>query len=170
MSGISFWTKYVVKCDIYSSFFIDDPFICRAEVDGLSIQSLLKREFLQKVPQQIDEVFRIGSTNSAALLFDAHDLYEQRNPKADETIRLIKKDLLSAIQICIEAALNEFDISLQKKLLRAANFGRAYLTKQKVVDFRQSCQYLRVLNALRTFEVGICPSYEQYISHINDQI
>eukprot|EP00976_Prorocentrum_cordatum_P082808 1184978-Prorocentrum_minimum.AAC.1 len=46
-----------------------------------------------------------------------------------------------AVEECIEAAGHEFDISLQRSLLRAASYGRTFL------------QTLRVLNAARAVEV-----------------
>lgn len=99
-------------------FPIESPVHAATECDGIVVLSNYERNFIQKVPAENDQVFRIGSTSPAALLFDAYNLFEKRNAKADETVRLIKKDLITAIQVCLEAALREFDVSLQKRLLK----------------------------------------------------
>jgi hypothetical protein len=46
--------------------------------------------------------------------------------QADENIRLISDKLPDAVRDCIDAAGHEFDISLQRTLLRAAAYGRAF--------------------------------------------
>ncbi|KAH1047696.1 hypothetical protein J1N35_038480 [Gossypium stocksii] len=45
---------------------------------------------------------------------------------ADENLRLIHSSLPEAVEACIDAAGHEFDVSLQRTLLRAASYGQAF--------------------------------------------
>lgn len=86
-----------------------------------------------------EEIFKIGSTSPAALLFDALDHFEvsktvdmlkmlfkcslfpkRKSPKADENIRNIKADLVDAVDCCIEAAGFEFHHYYQRSLLKVS--------------------------------------------------
>ena len=48
-------------------------------------------EIIQRVPAAADAIRRIGSTDPAALLFDAMEAFEEGDPKADENIRSIER-------------------------------------------------------------------------------
>jgi vacuolar protein sorting-associated protein 16 len=50
----------------------------------------------------------------------------------------------------------------QKRLLSAASFGKSILDIYNSDDFVDMCETLRVLNAVRSYTVGIPLSYEQY--------
>ena len=50
-----------------------------------------KCEFVQKVPKCHINIFKIGSTKAAALLHDAHELFDKKDSKADENIRKLEK-------------------------------------------------------------------------------
>lgn len=50
----------------------------------------------------------------------------------------------------------------QKQLLKAASFGKSVLDIYNSDEFVEMCETLRVLNAVRFFEVGLPLSYEQY--------
>lgn len=95
------------------------------ELDGVRILSADRHEFLQKVPDASSAVFRPGSTDPAALLFDASECFAQRSAKADEGIRAIKAQLASAVDTCIEAAGHEWDPAWQRKLLKVSSAGAA---------------------------------------------
>ncbi len=72
-------------------------------------------------------VLQPGSTTAAAQLWDARDLFEQQNARADRMLRgLSPEELKEAVSVCIEAAGKELNISRQKALLRAACFGAAF--------------------------------------------
>ena len=126
-----------------------------SEYDGIRIISASSVEFLQKVPQSVETIFRIGSTAPGAVLYDATDLYEKQNSRADECIRSISHDLEMAVDTCIDAAANEFDHESQKQLMRAASFGKCFLNSYPVDKFVQTCRMIRVLNAIRDPKVGI---------------
>lgn len=108
-------------------------------------------------------MFLPGSTSPAAILFEAMELFEKRSPKADEQIRMIRPELVSAVDTCIDAAGREFESHWQKKLLKAATFGKTFLDLYNPTDFVQMTQTLRVLNAARFYEVGIPLTYDQHV-------
>jgi len=107
------------------------------------------------------DIFRPGSASPAAILFEASELFERRSPKADEHLRNIKPDLVGAVDTCIDAAGREYDVGWQKKLLKAASFGKTFLELFNPTEFVQMTQTLRVLNAARNYQVGIPLTYDQ---------
>jgi len=82
-------------------------------------------EILQRVPPDTHMFLQIGSLEPAAMLLDASSAFERGLPTADEAARAILKSgrLEEAMDVCIEAAMKEFDVAMQKKLLRAASYG-----------------------------------------------
>lgn len=95
------------------------------------------------------------------MLYDALDHYERRSPKADEAIRSIRPDLARAVDVCMEAAGQEWEVEWQRKLLKAAQFGSAFLDLYNPNDFVNMGQTLKVLNAVRFHEIGIPITYDQ---------
>lgn len=96
------------------------------EPDGTRIISATECDFVQRVPENSEKVFRPGSTAPAAFLFDASESFVKRNAsgggrrvggRADESVRAMRPDLASAVYSCIDAAGREWDIVWQKKLL-----------------------------------------------------
>lgn len=133
------------------------------DVDGLRILTNDVCEFVQKVPEASEEVFRFGSTSPGSVLLDAVDQLEKKSPKADDNIQLIRPNLDEAVDVCIRAAGQEYSIHWQKQLLKAASFGKSVLDFYNSDDFVDMTESLRVLNAVRFFEVGLPLSYDQYI-------
>ncbi|KAJ3129946.1 hypothetical protein HK098_007212 [Nowakowskiella sp. JEL0407] len=132
------------------------------EVDGVRIVTNEKCEFLQRVPDSCEKVFKIGSTAPGAILYDALEHFEKKSPKADENIRNIKPELAEAVDTCVECAGEEFYAHRQKLLLKAASFGKCFLDTYNSEYFVSTCQIIRVLNALRNFEIGIPLTITQY--------
>ncbi len=91
------------------------------------------------------------------------DQLDKRSPKADDNIRLIQSNLAEAVDTCVKAAGYEYSIHWQKQLLRAASFGKSVLDLYNSDDFVEMCETLRVLNAVRFYEIGMPISYEQYV-------
>eukprot|EP01113_Clastostelium_recurvatum_P007331 TRINITY_DN1340_c0_g1_i1.p1 TRINITY_DN1340_c0_g1~~TRINITY_DN1340_c0_g1_i1.p1 ORF type:complete len:828 (-),score=182.11 TRINITY_DN1340_c0_g1_i1:129-2612(-) len=143
-------------------FALDDPVCIVGEVDGLRILSNSTCEFLQRVPDAVEEIFAVGSTAPAATLYDAAEHFERKSSKADEHIRSIKTELPAAVSQCIAAAGHEFSYPLQRQLLKAASFGKCFLEFHSPKEFVEMCKTLRVLNAVRHYEIGIPLTYEQY--------
>ena len=63
-------------------------------------------------------VFSPGSSHPASVLYDALEHFDQKSPKADESIRSIRPDLANAVDTCIEAAGHEIESHWQKRLLK----------------------------------------------------
>ena len=143
--------------------FYDDQVHVVPDVDGVRIITNQACEFLHKVPDSTEEVFKVGSTTPASVLLDSIDLLEKKSPKADENIQRIKPNLPDAVETCIRAAGQEYDQDLQKRLLRAASFGKSVLDLYSSDEFVDMCNDLRVLNAVRNFKVGLPMTYEQYL-------
>jgi len=133
------------------------------DIDGVRLITNDVCEFLQKVPEDTEETFKLGSTAPASKLLDAVDQLEKKSPKADDNIQLIRNNLDEAIDMCIRAAGQEYDSHWQKQLLKAASFGKSVLELYNSDDFVGTCETLRVLNAVRDYRVGMPLSYDQYV-------
>ncbi|NXQ53767.1 VPS16 protein, partial [Anthoscopus minutus] len=89
---------------------------------------------------------------------------QKQSQKADEYLREIREQQLlpEAVGQCIEAAGYEHEPDTQKSLLRAASFGKCFLDKFPPEGFVRMCQDLRVLNAIRDYQIGIPLTFTQY--------
>lgn len=67
----------------------------------------------------------------------------------------------TSISGCINAALHEYFVKRQKELLQAANLGRHLTNNSYTLEFIEAVDLLKVLNNLRTPEIGILISYEE---------
>lgn len=54
----------------------DGAFVIFSEDDGARIVSDTKCEFLERVPDVVEDIFKIGSTHPASMLYDAYDSFE----------------------------------------------------------------------------------------------
>ena len=106
-------------------------------------------------------VFQPGSVHPSAILYEAFEEFTARNAHAHESISNIKVDLVEAVDTCIDAAGREYDVAWQRKLLNAASFGKKFLDLYNPADFVSMSQNLRVLNAVRYYEIGIPITYDQ---------
>ncbi|XP_073236796.1 vacuolar protein sorting-associated protein 16 homolog isoform X6 [Porites lutea] len=131
------------------------------ELDGVRIIGNETHELLQRVPAAVEQVFKIGSMEPGAMLFDASKEFEKKSARAEEYIRMIKERLPEAVQQCIHAAAGEHEPAIQRGLLRAASFGKSFLTDMPPHAFVSMCRNLRVLNAVRDYMVGIPLTYGQ---------
>lgn len=141
-----------------------------AERDGCRVLTARYSDFLQRVPDSIETIHRIGSTDLAAMLYDAMEAFRDGDPKADENMRVLSTTT-SAVTTCVSAAVNEFDPVKQKKYLAAAAYGKHFCSSSSPLGhdfatsyFVDSCRVLRVLNHLRQADPGIPISYAQYES------
>ncbi|KND89060.1 putative vacuolar protein sorting-associated protein 16 [Tolypocladium ophioglossoides CBS 100239] len=134
-----------------------------SEYDGARLITNDFCEFLERVPSDSLEVFGHASESSpASILLDAVGQLEMESPKADDYIQLIRPNLTEAVDTCVNAAGREFDTKWQKRLLKAASFGKSVLDIYNSDDFVDMCETLRVLNAVRNYEIGIPLTFEQY--------
>ncbi|EGN92883.1 hypothetical protein SERLA73DRAFT_79230 [Serpula lacrymans var. lacrymans S7.3] len=143
-------------------YFYSGPTFTVTEVDGVRIVGTDVCDLLQKVPASCVSIFRPASTSPSAILFDAWDSFSRRSPKADESIRNIRPELASAVNECIDAAGREWEPYWQRQLLSAAKFGWGFLDLYDPTDFVNMGQTLKVLNAVRYYEIGIPLTYSQY--------
>ncbi|KAG1862098.1 Vps16, C-terminal region-domain-containing protein [Suillus subalutaceus] len=133
------------------------------EADGARVIGQDVCDFIQETSSV--SIFRPGSTSSSAILFAAWESFVQRSPKADENVRSIRSDLAAAVNECIDAAGHEWDPHWQRKLLSAsiaAKFGWGFLDLYNPTDFIAMGQALKVLNAVRFYEIGIPLTYSEY--------
>lgn len=77
----------------------------------------MQHELVQKVPDVVQKIFRINSTEPGSFLLEASKQFQKRSHRANEYICLLKDDLIKAVEQCIEAAGYEFDVDIQKMLL-----------------------------------------------------
>lgn len=145
-----------------AKFYYDSWVHLLPDVDGIRLLTNDVCEFIQKVPDEAVEVFRLGSDSPAANLLEASSLLDQKSPKADDLIQLIRPSLADAVDTCIRAAAHEYQIHWQKSLLKAASYGKSVLDLYSSDDFVDTCDTLRVLNAVRFYEIGLPISYDQY--------
>lgn len=74
---------------------------------------------------------------------------------------LIKNKMEESVEECIEAARYEFDTTVQKNLIRAAYFGKAFIIGHDPNMYIETCRVLRVLNTLRDPKIGMPFTYSQ---------
>lgn len=110
-----------------------------------------------------EDTFKLGSISPAAILLDCVDQLENRSPKADSNLQMIKPNLIDAVSSCVAAAGHEFNVHWQEQLLKAASFGKTVLDLFDSDDFVAMTQTVRVLNAVRSHEIGFSLSYDQYL-------
>ncbi|XP_053114089.1 vacuolar protein sorting-associated protein 16 homolog isoform X2 [Hemicordylus capensis] len=143
---------------------LDEDSYLVPELDGVRIFSRTTHEFLHEIPEASEEIFRIASMAPGALLLEAQKEYEKESQKTDEYLREIKDQNLlpEAVRQCIEAASYEQEPEIQKSLLRAASFGKCFIETFSPEAFVKTCRDLRVLNAIRDYQIGIPLSFDQY--------
>jgi hypothetical protein len=144
-------------------------------------------EILQRVPAATAALLRIGSIEPSAMLLDASDAFDNGSPSSDEAARAITKTgmLVEAIETCTDAATREYDIAMQKRLLRAASYGMHFsykdtqeanvmggstatndgddlLPSEVAIKFTSAAKKLRILNSLRDPRVGFVLTTTQF--------
>ncbi|KNC79258.1 hypothetical protein SARC_08343, partial [Sphaeroforma arctica JP610] len=160
------------------TYTFDHQCVLVGEVDGVRIIGTDSHDFLERVPQCVENTFKFGSTEPPALLLDASRLYDDGNARCDELLRSIKGNALDdAVRQLLQVAGYEWDSVAQKDIMRAASFGRAFFTDngtthesndlnkgtQTTTDpgqdfsvlFEDICMNVRVLNCIRRHTVGI---------------
>ncbi|KAE8213269.1 hypothetical protein CF327_g3186 [Tilletia walkeri] len=75
-----------------------------------------------------------------------------------------EENLSEAVDTCLRAAVCEWEVGWQRKLVKAAAFGKAFLDMYDPTFFVSTAKTLRVLNAARAYEIGLPISSEEYSS------
>lgn len=96
----------------------DGPVHLITEIDSVRVLSSSSHEMIQKVPNVVQKIFRINSTDPASYLLEASKQFQKKSHKADSYIDLVKDKLDAAIKACIDGASHEFDFETQKLLMR----------------------------------------------------
>ena len=147
-----------------------NPLCIVQECDGVRIIVPGNHDLIHKVDRNVQEIFdyqlyrMVDSKDYGAKLLMASEALAQKSHKADEYIRMIGDMLNVAVSKCIAAAgaVYHHESEHQKKLMRAAKFGSAYLKTGIVTnEFKQQCETLRLLNNIRFYKVGIPLTYLQ---------
>ncbi|CCJ28605.1 unnamed protein product [Pneumocystis jirovecii] len=146
----------------FLSFPYNGPALLISEIDGVRIITSDKCEFLQKVPDDLKNVYKTEENSYGAILLKSIQYFDQESSKIDENIQSIKPYLAEAVDQCIKAAGYEFDPFWQKRLLKAASFGKSYLNFYNPEEFVEMCEILRVLNSMRFYDVGIPLTFKEY--------
>ncbi|CAB1327603.1 unnamed protein product [Coregonus sp. 'balchen'] len=166
-SVVIMWDRLLLvagECKDTIQYTLDEESVCIAELDGVRIVGGSRHELLQEVPSACQDIFKIASMAPGALLLEAHKEYEKSSQKADEYLREIKEQsvLGEAVRQCVEAAGYEHEPETQKTLLRAASFGKCFLSNYPPEPFVNMCRDLKVLNSVRDYTVGIPLTHTQY--------
>lgn len=166
-SVVIMWDRYLLVAGVCKEtipYHLEDDAVLVPELDGVRIINATHHELLQEVPAACEEIFKIASMAPGALLLEAHKEYEKESQKADEYLREIKEQNLlgEAVRQCVEAAGHEHEPETQKSLLRAASFGKCFLSNFPPEPFVNMCRDLRVLNAVRDYTVGIPLTQAQF--------
>uniref|UniRef100_A0A4W5LH68 Vacuolar protein sorting-associated protein 16 homolog n=1 Tax=Hucho hucho TaxID=62062 RepID=A0A4W5LH68_9TELE len=166
-SVVIMWDRLLLvagECTDTIQYTLDEESVCVAELDGVRIVGGSRHELLQEVPSACQDIFKIASMAPGALLLEAHKEYDKSSQKADEYLREIKEQsvLGEAVRQCVEAAGYEHEPETQKTLLRAASFGKCFLSNYPPEPFVSMCRDLKVLNAVRDYTVGIPLTHTQY--------
>ncbi|XP_069702504.1 vacuolar protein sorting-associated protein 16 homolog [Periplaneta americana] len=169
---ISYWDNIVLvigRQGDHINYSYDSAIRLVPEMDGVRVLSSYSHEMIQKVPQVVQQIFRINSTEPGSYLLEASKQFQKRSHRADEYIRLVKDDLVVAVKQCVEAAGYEFDTGNQKMLVRAAQFGKGFIPDLNSESYVKMCRLLRVLNAVRDHKIGIPLTYTQ-MQHLTVQV
>lgn len=133
------------------------------DVDGVRVLTNDSLEFIQRVPDVNASALNPGSSAPAAILLDAVAQLDQKSPKADDNVQMIRPRLIDAVDDCISAAGGEYEIHWQKQLLKGASFGKTVLNLYDPEEFVSMLDTTRILNAVRYYEIGIPLSHDQYL-------
>ncbi|TIB73013.1 hypothetical protein E3Q08_01739 [Wallemia mellicola] len=117
-------------------------------------------DVIQKVPECVQDVLGATSSSPGRMLLSAFEELERGSSKSDDIIRDIGHDLLEAVDRVIGAAVELYTPEIQRRLLKAAQFGWQYLSNYNSDEFIKVASTLRVLNAYR--DVGIPLSKAQF--------
>ncbi|ODV62373.1 tethering complex subunit VPS16 ASCRUDRAFT_6963 [Ascoidea rubescens DSM 1968] len=161
--------KLIGPSSSYINFYYDSPVFLNTEIDGIRILSNSKLEFLSRVPDLTVNIFKIGSTSPSSILLDSIDTTSissnsssSFNSTSLENLSIIKDGLVDAINCCIKGSTEEFDVYWQKKLLKAASFGKSFLEFYNSDFLIESILLLKILNQIRSHNIGMFLTFNQF--------
>ncbi|EUB64267.1 Vacuolar protein sorting-associated protein [Echinococcus granulosus] len=141
------WRNFLVIADMeknvyelfYPSFVHIQPeasqmyFFITWWVDGLRVLTPATHEIIQRVPQELECLGRIGASSPAVLLLSAYREWEAGSGRAHEFLRPIHSAgrMHDAVSACLRSAAQcapSSALDVQRTLLAAAHFGRGFLS------------------------------------------
>eukprot|EP00756_Hemistasia_phaeocysticola_P008836 Hpha_TRINITY_DN14740_c0_g1::TRINITY_DN14740_c0_g1_i1::g.103194::m.103194/K20180/VPS16; vacuolar protein sorting-associated protein 16 len=151
-------------------FCFEGPVRLVGECDSLRVISDSACDIILPVPARVHDLGlrlpqdSLEDSNPGRELYDANNDFETEKGTSMKRIRALREKgtLQDAVRTCQAAAAHEFDRVLQEKLLKAAAYGKSFLYEPTEPDFTECCKRLRILNAVRSPEVGIPLTAEQY--------
>lgn len=139
---------------MYKKLIFPYPIKIKEEIDGIRIISEKSIEFLERVSDSTVRIFKIGSKEPGALLFD---IYSNIDISKDKIFNLNDFNKLEIATLdCLEASKYEFDEIIQNKLLNASFHGNLFLKKNY---FKEVFKKIKCLNRLK--EIGYPLTYQQ---------
>ncbi|EPX74952.1 HOPS complex subunit Vps16 [Schizosaccharomyces octosporus yFS286] len=142
-------------------YLYDHTPIVFSEIDGVRVLNKEKCEFLQRVPSSLEKVFEMQSRSPATRLVEASQKMKAKSVFAEKLLLEMENDMHVAVDTCTQAALHEFSIEWQKELLEAACLGKNTLTAFNHQEFADTCREVRVLNSVRSTNIGIYITHDQ---------
>ncbi|VDK22888.1 unnamed protein product [Taenia asiatica] len=114
-------------------FFVMCIMCTKSVVDGLRVLTPTTHEIIQRVPQELECLGRIGASSSAVLLLSAYREWEAGSGRAHEFLRPIysASRMHDAVSACLRSAAQcapASALDVQRTLLEAAHFGRGFLS------------------------------------------
>ena len=127
-------------------------------------------ELLRAVPVATMNIFSPGSLSPGAMLKDAKNALNERDPRCNEHILELKNgdSLDTAIESCIDGCKFERDLSVQLSLVESATYGARFLMdsddQQEILDdIHELCKILRIVHICKT-HIGMSLTVRQYES------
>lgn len=134
-----------------TTFFEEDEVALVSEIDGLRILSQHNHTLYMPVFQPTIDTFKLGSVAPSAILYSCIDQMDSGSPRSDQTVKLLKPNqLVLAVDTCVQAALYEVEPKTQKRLLKAAAFGKSIADVYDSSHYIDALPTLRIGNALRS--------------------
>ena len=97
------------------------------EIDGLRIVTSDKTYFLERVSLKMLSTFKVASISPSAKLLQAQKSVDLNQPKADDIINELGKNLIVGIDDLLETATFEHsNVPIMKHLIRTASFAKTF--------------------------------------------
>ena len=107
------------ECSVH---YTDSSVFVSHEIDGARIVSAKTHELIRRVPQAMVDVFRVGSSQSGALLYDAQREFDQSSHKANDYMQVSLKITLFISQIVRQHVCNRFPFYMESLYSRLMSF------------------------------------------------
>lgn len=103
-----------------------NPICINTEIGGgIRIFTAKSVEFYKIVCKNTERVFAQETCDPAAVLVKTYEMFNDGDAKASETVRMIRDDVMEAVDTCIKAAEASWETDTATMLLNTALFGRS---------------------------------------------